>query len=286
MNNINMNNINMNNINMNNINMNMNNIPPIHMNINGIHNMNNMNMNINRPNITNINSINIGNNNNKEDTISETTTHNSDQFQPKITMETTTNFLTNLPNLNNISSIKDLKNLNLTRLAMPIIKGRKRYQINNQNISPHFNDEDYKYHCDKCNAAFFYQQDVIKHKQYSECINRPYLCPFCERPFKSCLSVKKHCVNLHSSIINWDLVGKLLQFVTQHEEIKTNTSNKNNNNGKHNNNNIQLNYSKIVRKFARDFYLLQLQKQKEEKNNNNNDGNNHVMNDRSYTKKY
>ncbi len=50
-------------------------------------------------------------------------------------MDTTTNCLTNLPNLNDIKSIKDLKNLNLTRSAMPIIKGRKRYQINNQNIN-------------------------------------------------------------------------------------------------------------------------------------------------------
>eukprot|EP01083_Nonionella_stella_P071588 192384_1 len=168
-------------------------------------------------------------------------------------IKTQSTFGRNLPNLNTISSIKDLKNMNLTRLAMPTIKGRKRYQINNQNISPHLNDEDYKFHCDKCNAAFFYQQDVVKHKQYSECVERPYLCPFCERPFKSCLSVKKHCVNLHSSIINWDLVGELLDFVGKHEGAAANV-----------NVNREINYAKLVRKFARDYFLFkQIQEQKE-----------------------
>ena len=111
--------------------------------------------------------------------------------------------LTKLPNINNwmnIANLADLKNLNLTRLKMPEIKTQQKYQINNQNVSVcskvskiNANETDYKYHCIKCNAAFFYQTDLMKHDSYSECIHRPYLCPFCEKPFKSCLAVKKHC---------------------------------------------------------------------------------------------
>ena len=43
---------------------------------------------------------------------------------------------------------------------------------------------------------------------------------------------------MHSSIMNWDLVGNLLKFVEKYDGEEG-----------------QLNYVKIVRKFARDFFL-------------------------------
>eukprot|EP01084_Bolivina_argentea_P126427 223863_1 len=109
------------------------------------------------------------------------------------------------------------------------------------------NELNTNYNCDKCDAAFFYKNDVINHKKYSECTERPYLCPFCERPFKSLLSVKKHCYNLHSHILNWDIIGELLKFIEKTE--KTHKHNKKN-----------LNYAKMVRKFARDYFLIREQK--------------------------
>ena len=186
----------------------------------------------------------------------------------------TSNLLANLPNLNTLSpKLEDLRN-NLC-IKMPSISQRKRYQIKDQNLNRKFNnlmngrnnnnlidnDNSYPWKCDKCGATFFYKKDLQKHKQYSECIHRPYLCPFCERPFKSCLSVKKHCVNLHSSIINWELVGGLLDFVKQHEQNHDNCNNNNNHNHNHHHNNFtkEVKYKTIVRKFARDFYLMKEQ---------------------------
>ena len=140
----------------------------------------------------------------------------------------------------------------VTRLAMPEIKDRKRYHIKNQNVAPMFNrhDADYSHHCDKCQHPFFDRADVERHQQFADCVNRPYLCPFCERPFKSVLSVKKHCVNLHSSIINWDLVGELLQFVEGQQRVSGHK---------------ELNYAQLVRRFARKFFLRQEVQTKKEK---------------------
>merc|ERR1712228_151375 len=161
--------------------------------------------------------------------------------------------LTQLPNINNwmnIANLSDLKNLNLTRLAMPEIKKQQKYQIKKQNVNMLLvnGDKDYKYHCIKCSAAFFYQSDLQKHDGYAECIHRPYLCPFCEKPFKSFLAVKKHCTNMHSSIINWDLVGDLLKFVEKYESADQDNTD----------------YIKLVRKFARDCFLKKLNGENEE----------------------
>ena len=145
-----------------------------------------------------------------------------------------------MPDLNELDDLKGM-----TRLAMPVIKGRKRYQINNQSLTLHGHDHDhgdYAHHCDKCQHPFFDRADVERHQQYADCVDRPYLCPFCERPFKSVLSVKKHCVNLHSSIINWDLVGELLEFVDAQQRVQDAQ---------------ELNYAKLVRMFARKFFLRQ-----------------------------
>eukprot|EP01084_Bolivina_argentea_P220004 372945_1 len=112
-------------------------------------------------------------------------------------------------------------------------------------------------HCEKCSATFFYKTDLVKHEKYSECGQRPYLCPFCEKPFKGQIGVKKHCLNLHSAILNWDIVGDLLEFVKKHEIAH-----------KHNSHYVQLeslNYPKIVRRFARDFYVQNQEKKKNQK---------------------
>jgi len=200
------------------------------------------------------------------------------------------NILSLLPNLNihaqqgqstavqipNIPGPAELSSpsVNLTRLAMPSINPRKRYQIKNSPGSYRSNammaheydlrastasndDNQYKYHCDKCQAAFFYPQDMMKHRQYAECSARPYLCPFCERPFKSCLSVKKHCVNLHSSIINWDALGDLFQFVREHEDkFRKNNPDKDVK---------EMNLTRCVRRFARDYFLERQQEKEKEK---------------------
>eukprot|EP01084_Bolivina_argentea_P126426 223862_1 len=166
-------------------------------------------------------------------------------------------------NMNNTYRVKP--EFNFPSLP-PLINFNQKYHFNfnsNSNQIPHhighqsnsikihktetINELNTNYNCDKCDAAFFYKNDVINHKKYSECTERPYLCPFCERPFKSLLSVKKHCYNLHSHILNWDIIGELLKFIEKTE--KTHKHNKKN-----------LNYAKMVRKFARDYFLIREQK--------------------------
>jgi len=164
--------------------------------------------------------------------------------------------LRKLPNINNwmnIAKLSDIKNLNLTRLAMPNIakQSPNKYPViqlkeDKDSLSDN-EDVDYKHHCGKCNASFFYEDDLQKHDAYSDCIHRPYLCPFCEKPFKSCLAVKKHCTNMHSSIINWDLVGGLLAFVKQNEHMSADQAED------------ETDYILLVRKYARDHFMKKLQ---------------------------